>query len=366
MSAAHAWLTAALLAFAQLGCAMGALEIAPAASAAAGAPTVTRGGRPLPAGRGTLLQKGDVITTPEGARAGIAFGGSAEALLLENTSVTLGSIWVWFGSLLSYGQTPPVHTEVLTVEDLETVYLVEVPPCAAPGGHCPATVTVLQGHVLVSPPPGETWPAFRLAELDQATMSSGGNLTMAHIDDATRLRLLRKGQQLRASLCGEEGEACAAARRWQLAPTRDAKAGPFVASLQTGVLFCDRSRSLALGGELGVAVTPDRNLYVVLGGEGEVAPHSTVRGLVQAGLRYDVPFGSSGLYLTPALVGGWSGWTRKAAPLATLGVVSPELGLKYAVGPRFSVGFAARGSVFFSALGAGVAVTPTLRLGTHF
>jgi hypothetical protein len=295
---------------------------------------VLRRGQRLEAVGGMRIEKGDVIETSPGGGAVVRFDEKeeAKALLFENTRVRVGSIWLWFGKVLSIGRVDVSNQFVLAAAE-GTRYLVEVPRCEGGPARCEATLTVLEGHVRVSPPAGQDWAPLRLAALDRLTVPAEGGPRVDRVGPDFKLAVERQVAELE--------------RRLRRTPGRSGP-GRFTIEFSAGAVACTHCVRPSLGLELRAALTPDRRLSAVLSGQGVLPVRvQTTKGplaAVEGGLRYDIPLGSTGWSLGPALLGGWSGWSsfeanpayRDDGSLTSLLVLSARFGVRYAPGAWWS------------------------------
>lgn len=159
----------------------------------------------------------------------------------------------------------------------------------------------------------------------------------------------------------EPAPAASAAQGQPTPPAQAAdKAGRFMANLKIGpaVLAYPTFSSgvtlvqAALIAEFGFAVTPNRNGYLLFPLGFQLSPGSSLI-TIPVGFQYDVPLPVRGLYLTPrGIVGytaaissgtfcsGSSGLSCTSTTFVShLGVVIPEIGVKYIIKGRFHVGF---------------------------
>lgn len=138
------------------------------------------------------------------------------------------------------------------------------------------------------------------------------------------------------------------------------KAGRFMANLKLGPAFLAYPTfssgvtlvQAALIAELGFAVTPDRNGYLLFPLAFQLSPGSSLI-TIPVGFQYDVRLPVRGLYLTPRGIVGYTaaiasgsfcsstnpGSCTSSTFVSHLGVVIPEIGVKYIIKGRFNVGF---------------------------
>ncbi len=126
-------------------------------------------------------------------------------------------------------------------------------------------------------------------------------------------------------------------------------AGPDVPSVRSADFF-------ALVLDFGVAVTPDRNGYLVLPLQFHVHDTgcTTVFGqtcvgtvndpwqvvMIPLGFQYDIPIKAvPGLYITPRLVIGYAAYVPDAGNTINAGFIAPEVGAKLVIKGRLNVGF---------------------------
>lgn len=145
-----------------------------------------------------------------------------------------------------------------------------------------------------------------------------------------------------------------------LPATPSDKVGRFMVNLKLGPAFLAYPTfssgvtlvQAALITEFGFAVTPNRNGYLLFPLGFQLSPGASLI-TVPVGFQYDIPLPVRGLYLTPRGIVGYtaviSNSTACTGPNGTscttstfvshLGVIIPEIGVKYIFKGRFNIGF---------------------------
>jgi hypothetical protein len=116
-----------------------------------------RGGRPLDARRGAMLQPGDEIETAPNGAAVIRFANQGEVLVTGGTRVRIGSLEVLFGRIIANVRGLfNVTTEGVVAGVEGTQFLVEAQPRRE------VRVVVADGTVVCRPRDGKSWAPVRL------------------------------------------------------------------------------------------------------------------------------------------------------------------------------------------------------------
>ncbi len=142
------------------------------------------------------------------------------------------------------------------------------------------------------------------------------------------------------------GSARAQSAEPQLPPVMP-KVGPWMFNLKIGPAFGIHPAGGTVGSvdfQLGYAVTPDRNGYLLFAPRIYFAAHFP--GVIlnfPLGFEYDVRL-ISNLYLTPSLSVGYALFTASGGGgfgtvTGSAGVLTPAVGLKYVAGGRYNFGF---------------------------
>lgn len=151
------------------------------ASEAAGAASVSRGGRQLDARPGMTLQPGDEVETGDAA-AVIRFAAHGTVVLAERTRVRIGSLEVLFGRILADVRGLFSASSENVVAGVEgTAFAFEVRPDRA------VRVVVLQGVVACRSRTG-AWPPLRMRAAE-AMYSPYPNRTPPRVEPASRSEL---------------------------------------------------------------------------------------------------------------------------------------------------------------------------------
>ena len=128
-------------------------------------------------------------------------------------------------------------------------------------------------------------------------------------------------------------------------PLPPAKAGRFMVNVKLGAAFMIHPDNVvhtpyaAVVTEFGVAVTPDRNGYLILPLSIHAAPDRIPFIMIPIGFQYDVALPLPGLYITPRASLGYALTTGPQTLTSHFGVFIPEVGVKYVVKGRWNVGF---------------------------
>jgi hypothetical protein len=89
--------------------------------------------------------------------------------------------------------------------------------------------------------------------------------------------------------------------------------------------------------DFGLAVTPDRNGYLLFPLQFQIAKAGSFV-MIPIGFQYDIPLPVRGLYLTPRLSVGYAAYVVRGHRVADLGAFVPEFGAKYVIARRWNVG----------------------------
>ena len=147
---------------------------------------VTRDGKPVPAESCMPLQRGDIVETGPSVPVLVEFA-EGLVLLMPKTKVRIGSIWTFFGELFSFGHVK-LQDRYVTAGAEGTSY-------AFRSDDRGTTVTVLQGHVRVTPEK-KVSPAQRLESGQQVTVSGNAAPSLTRLTAAEVTRELQMYQAL--------------------------------------------------------------------------------------------------------------------------------------------------------------------------
>lgn len=152
------------------------------------------------------------------------------------------------------------------------------------------------------------------------------------------------------------------------ADSDDAKAGRFMANLKIGPALgaYNAGHQGAIVLEGGMAVLPDRSLYVLLPLQFQFAQGGGSI-IIPVGLQYDIRLPVKGLYVYPRLSIGYAAVIASGVDTAHLGMVNPEFGIKYVYKGRWNFGgepFSL--PIFFSGGGASLNYRILLSAGANF
>jgi len=147
---------------------------------------VTRDGQPVPAEACLLLRRGDLVETGANVTVVIQFA-EGLVLLMPNTRVRIGSIWTYFGELFSFGRVK-LQDRYVTAGAEGTSYVFRSDPQGT-------TVTVLQGHVRVTPEQ-EAIAAQRLESGQRVVVSP--NATPSAAPNLTRISPAEVSEKLQS------------------------------------------------------------------------------------------------------------------------------------------------------------------------
>jgi hypothetical protein len=147
---------------------------------------VTRAGQSVPAAPCMPLRRGDIVETGHSSPALIQFA-EGLVLLMPNTRAQIGSIWSYFGEVFSFGHVK-LQDRYVTAGAEGTAYLFR---SDADG----TTVTVLQGHVRVTPKQPQV-PGQRLAAGQRLGLSPSAVPTLTRLTPGEVAKMLRSYQAL--------------------------------------------------------------------------------------------------------------------------------------------------------------------------
>lgn len=147
---------------------------------------VSRAGQPVPVASCMQLRRGDIVETSASAPALIQFA-EGLVLLMPNTRAQIGSIWSYFGEVFSFGHVK-LQDRYVTAGAEGTAYLFRSDAAGS-------TVTVLQGHVRVTPKQPQV-PAQRLAAGQRLGLSPSAAPKLTRLNPAEVAELLRSYQAL--------------------------------------------------------------------------------------------------------------------------------------------------------------------------
>lgn len=258
---------------------------------------ITRDGRPVPAESCMPLRRGDVVET-RSSPVLIQFA-EGLVLLMPKTRVEIGSIWSYFGELFSFGHVK-VQDRYVTAGAEGTSYVFH---SDADGN----TVTVLQGHVRVTPNQFAT-PMQRLEAGQRVRHTRGASPSVTRLTPSEVTDMLRSYQTL-------SGYSAKELSQWERA---FAPSSPEVGTTPGSTVVPNSTPGISVVPNTtpGVTVVPDTNAVIPRRGR------DTASALVQGSFS----FGGGG---APIEIGAGSlafGWAHRFTSLGPLQLGSRVLG----------------------------------------
>lgn len=147
---------------------------------------VTRAGKPVPAESCMPLRRGDLVETDRTSPVLIRFA-EGMVLLMPNTRAQIGSIWSYVGELFSLGRVK-LQDRYVTAGAEGTSYVFR-------SDADKTTVTVLQGHVRVTPKK-EQAPVYRVAAGERLGLSLSAAPRLTRLTPREVAEMLRSYQAL--------------------------------------------------------------------------------------------------------------------------------------------------------------------------